>query len=91
MLESAQDELNKILDYIAQDSFEYALTFYEQVHEKVHNLRYFPKIGRKVPELDDTNIRELIFKNYRVIYRILEDKIQIIRIFHGSRILDFEF
>ena len=87
---SAQDELNKILDYIAQDSVEYALTFYDQVHEKVHNLSIFPKMGRKLPDLEDPNIRELIFKNYRVIYRILEDKIQIIRIFHGSKILDFE-
>ena len=87
---TAQDELNEIIDYIAQDSLEYALSFYEQVREKVQNLPNFPKIGRKVPELDDPNIRELILKNYRLIYRILENKIQIIRVFHGSRILDFE-
>ncbi|KKM90574.1 hypothetical protein LCGC14_1237290 [marine sediment metagenome] len=47
----AQNDLNKIIDYIAQDSLEYALLFYEQVKEKVDNLTQFPKMGRKVPEL----------------------------------------
>jgi len=30
----AQNDLNEIIDYIAQDSLEYALSFYEQVREK---------------------------------------------------------
>jgi len=85
----AQNDLNKIIDYIAQDSLEYALLFYEQVREKVENLTQFPKMGRKVPELDDPNIRELILRNYRLIYQILGEKIQIVRLIHGSRILDF--
>ena len=82
----AQNDLNKIIDYIAQDSLEYALLFYEQVKEKVDNLTQFPKMGRKVPELDDPNIRELILRNYRLIYQILGEKIQIVRLIHGSRI-----
>ena len=85
----AQNDLNEIIDYIAQDSLEYALSFYEQVREKVENLTQFPKIGSKVPELDDSNIRELILRNYRIIYRILVEKVQIIRVIHGSRILDY--
>ena len=84
----AQDDLNEIIDYIAQDSLEFALSFYEQVKEKLENLTEFPNIGRKVPELEDPNIRELIFRNYRLIYRFLGDRIQILRIIHGSRILD---
>jgi len=47
-------------------------------------------MGRIVPELDEPNIRELILRNYRIIYRILEKKIQIVRLFHGSRIMDFK-
>jgi len=38
------------MDYIAQDSLEYALSFYEQVNEKIENLTQFPKMGRRVPE-----------------------------------------
>ena len=85
----AQNDLNRIIDYIAQDSLEYALLFFEQVREKVENLTQFPKMGRKIPELDDPNIRELILSNYRLIYQILGEKIQIVRLIHGSRILDF--
>ena len=86
----AENDLNEIIDYIAQDSLEYALSFYEQVREKVENLIQFPRMGRIVPELDEPNIRELILRNYRIIYRILEKKIQIVRLFHGSRIMDFK-
>ena len=63
----AENDLNIIIDYIAQDSLEYALSFYEQVREKVENLIQFPKMGRIVPELDELNIRELILRNYRII------------------------
>jgi len=86
----AENDLNEIIDYIAQDSLEYALSFYEQVREKVENLIQFPRMGRIVPELDEPNIRELILRNYRIIYRILEKEIQIVRLFHGSRIMDFK-
>lgn len=85
----ADNDLNEIIDYIAQDSLEYALSFYEEVSEKVENLTQFPKMGRIVPELDDPNIRELFFRNYRLIYRILGEKVQIVRLFHGSRVMDF--
>ena len=85
---TAQNDLNEIIDYIAQDSLEFALSFYDLVMEKLENLTEFPNIGRKVPELEDPHIRELIFRNHRLIYRFLGDRIQIIRIIHGSRILD---
>jgi len=88
--QTSENDLNEIIDYIAQDSLEYALSFYEEVREKIENLVQFPKMGRKVPELDDPNIRELILRNYRLIYRIFGEKVQIIRLIHGSRILDFK-
>ena len=86
----AENDLNEIIDYIAQDSLEYALSFYEEVREKVENLIKFPRMGRIVPELDEPNIRELILRNYRIIYRIFEKEVQIVRLFHGSRIMDFK-
>jgi len=85
---TAQNDLNEIIDYIAQDSLEFALSFYDQVKEKLESLKEFPNIGRKVPELDDPDIRELILRSYRLIYWIIGEKIQIIRVIHGSRILE---
>ena len=65
----AENDLNEIIDYIAQDSLEYALSFYEEVREKIEILIQFPKMGRVVPELGEPNIRELILRNYRIIYK----------------------
>ena len=87
---TAQNDLNEIIDYIAQDSLEYALSFLDQVREKVEKLINFPNIGRKVPELDDPKIRELLLRNYRLIYRVSNIKVQLVRIIHGSRILNFK-
>ena len=84
---TAESDLYEILDYIAQDSPPYAVSLYEEVQEKVENLKHFPNIGRIVPELGEPNIRELILRNYRLIYRFLGEKIQIIRLIHGARLL----
>jgi len=73
---TAQNDLNEIIDYITQDSLEFATSFYDQVKDKLNNLTEFPKIGREVPELDDLNIRELILRNYRLIYRNLQINIK---------------
>ena len=43
----AENDLNEIIDNIAQDSLEYALSFYEQVREKVESLTQFPKMEEK--------------------------------------------
>jgi plasmid stabilization system protein ParE len=46
-------------------------------------------MGRIVPEKEIPAIREIFWKKYRLIYRITSDFIEIITIFHGSRLLDF--
>ena len=47
-------------------------------------------MGRKVPESDDPNDRELIFQHYRIIYNFSQDIVTIEMIIHGSRLLKFE-
>lgn len=84
----AEKDLNDIIDYIGQDSPHYALVFYDQIQENVERLNLFPIIGRKVPELDELNIRELIVGKYRLIYYILNDNIKIVRIIHSARLLE---
>jgi len=86
----AENDLNEIIDYIAQDSLEYAISFYDEIRDRVKNLEEFPNLGKKVALFDDPEVRELILRNYRIIYRVFQDKIQIVRVIHGSRMLDFE-
>lgn len=52
------------------------------------DLERFPRIGRRVPEWDHDSIRERIVGNYRLIYRINDEKILIIAVVHGARLLD---
>ena len=81
----AVDDLESIRDYIARDSTLYASSFIEKILKIIDMLEEFPEIGREVPEADDPNIRELLFQNYRIMYRVLHDAIQIIAVIRGSR------
>ena len=49
--------------FIAEDSPYYATLFKDRVFEMVEHVELFPEMGRKVPEADDPNVRELIYKN----------------------------
>ena len=51
------------------------------------HLEKFPKFGRKVPEYNNSNLREILHKNYRIIYLVKETHLEIISVIHGSRIL----
>lgn len=81
----ALDDLESIHEYIGRDSEVYAVSFIEKIFKAVEMLEKFPKMGREVPEANDSNIRELIFQNYRIIYRIHHDTVQIIAVIRGSR------
>ena len=79
------EDLRAVRDYIGRDSDYYAADLVEQVVLSVERLLRFPKLGRVVPEAQDENIRELVHKNYRIIYRIAGERIEILTIVHGSR------
>ena len=38
-----------------------------------------------VPEADEETIRELLYQNYRIIYRIKDELIEILTVIHGRR------
>jgi toxin ParE1/3/4 len=50
-------------------------------------LARFPRAGRKVPEFDDENIRELIAYGYRIIYRLQDEEVLVVAVIHGKRVL----
>ena len=79
--------LNDIYNYIARDSKSYATVFSKKLYETVQKLKDFPNMGRIVPEVNIPSVREIIFQNYRIIYRVRTEYIEIITVFHGSRLL----
>lgn len=84
---SAITDLAGICDYIGKDSPAYAAMFAQKVFALVENLVIFPKSGRIVPEFGDERLRELIYKNYRLIYRIKGHYIEIAMVHHDSSLL----
>lgn len=78
-------DILQIYSYIYQDSVYYAVNTINGIAKRTDNLEIFPYMGRKVPEYDIYNIRELIYKSYRIIYEVQLNKIIIHRIWHSAR------
>jgi plasmid stabilization system protein ParE len=59
------------------------------------NLRIYLDVVvlRIVPELEDPRFREVIYGNYRIVYRIIgtDDDIEILAVIHGARDLKRAF
>ena len=83
----AIDRSSEIADYIAQDKPSAAEKWINTVFSKVEQLKSSPEIGRIVPELNNTQFREIIYGNYRIIYRIEKKQISVLTIRHGKQIL----
>ena len=86
--EPAVLDLESIRDYIARDSEFYALEFTERIIDVIEKLYDFPLMGRKVPEVDEDAIREILFYNYRIIYKVKDELIIILSIIHAVMNLD---
>ena len=81
----ARDDLKSIFEYISEDSSLYAKRFAEKLLVKVEILAEFPKMGRVVPEFETPEIRELIEGNYRIVYKVFDDRVDILRIHHSFK------
>ena len=65
----ARDDLKAIVLSIRADAPAYAKSFALRLHQRVTQLETSPDSGRLVPEDPTGTHRELIFGNYRIIYR----------------------
>lgn len=77
--------LESIRDFIKRNSEKYAARFVEKIIAAAESLEKLPKAGRRVPESEDENIRELLFQNYRIMYRAETKRILRLTIIHGAR------
>ncbi len=77
------EELEAIIDYIAQDNLSAAEAFFTDLDRQIYRLPDMPLICRKSTKSKDENIRDLVFKGYVVPYRIsrAKNRIEILGIF----------
>lgn len=78
--------MEEIRKYISRDSARYATLVVERLVESVERLEAFPRSGRVVPEFQDDTLREVIWGNYRIVYRLGDENVQILTVFHGTQI-----
>lgn len=81
----ALERLIEIEEYISKDSRDRAIKFVDQLIEHADLLSNKPRMGSTVPELANPDIREPIFKRYRIVYRLKANCIEILTVFEGHR------
>lgn len=84
----AIQNIQEIEDFISQDSPTTAINFIDKIISLAEELVDFPLKGRIVPELSIDQIREVLYKNYRIVYFIKKKAIYILTVFEGHKLLD---
>lgn len=89
LLPAAADDLEQLFDYIAEnDSPDKAIHVITRLQELIDGLSAFPDRGRRVRELEALGYRacrEVPFKPYRIIYRVVEDAVRVYMVADGRR------
>ena len=84
----AIEDIESIASYIERDSAWYAKAVASKVVETAGTIPDYPEIGRIVPEIGDTTVRERIVYSYRIIYRVEPERILVVAVIHGRRLLE---
>jgi toxin ParE1/3/4 len=84
--ETAQADFSKLWEYIAADSPSHAALFLNEIEARALSLELFPERHQFIieNELLNTDYRHLVYKDYRIIYRIDGNNVFIVRIIHGA-------
>ena len=90
--EPALEDLREIQNFIARDSSLMAEIFIDNLIKQFFLLENFPFLGKSVDRMKIKDLRVLVYKSYRILYRVddPEEFVYILAVVHSSRLLDFE-
>ena len=80
--------MRSIKSHIARDAPATASAYIRRLKKTVGRLIEMPYSGQVVPEIGREEIREVLQGSYRLIYRVKDERIDILTVFHGARLLD---
>lgn len=80
----AEDDLERIADYIARDNPPRAITFIEELRAKCLGLGDFSERFPLAPRYEEHGVRRRVHGNYLIFYRVEPDKVTVIHILHGA-------
>jgi toxin ParE1/3/4 len=83
----ALGDLERIVAYIALENAAAGKRMGNQLLDAALSLTTFPERGRVVPEFRHTELREIVFRSYRIIYRVSrgDNSVEIVRFWHAAR------
>jgi toxin ParE1/3/4 len=82
--------LQEIEEYISRDNPIGAIEFVDKLITIAETIIDNPRKGRMVPELSLENIRELLHQNYRIVYLLKKNSVDILTVFEGHQLLKKE-
>jgi toxin ParE1/3/4 len=84
---ASRDDLRDIVRFIARDNPQRAESFGYELMRRADILQQHPEAGRVVPEYRNPQLREIIYRPYRIVYRLNIDRklIEIARVWHAAR------
>ena len=85
---SARAQYLAALAYIRQDNPGAALRFRQHADVLLKRLETFPDSGRLIPEYPELPHREVVIPPYRFFYRVKDDVVWIMAVWHGAQLPD---
>ena len=85
--EQAWDRLLEIEAFVARDDSRAAARLVDRIIDRGNALALHPERGRRLRELPESGLRELIMGNYRVVYRLASEIVGVLTVFEGHRLL----
>ena len=86
----AFQRLAEIEDFIARENPRAVEKNTERRIARTGSLAVHPQLGRVVPEVPGGNLRELVEGNYRIVYRVRGDILEVLTVFEGHHLLPKE-
>ena len=83
--EQAAEQLGSIAEYISLTSPVYAEQVADRIVLRLQQAQAFPESGRRVPEAGELDVREVIERPYRLLYRVRPPVIEVLAIVHARQ------
>jgi toxin ParE1/3/4 len=83
--------LHGLCDSLAEQSPERAVEVRERILAAARHLEHSPLMGRVVPEYEREDLRELIVKPFRLLYKVSGEDCLLVGVFHSKQNLTAHF
>ncbi len=85
--QQAKEDLKNIKVYIQKDSYQNSIKVLQTLVEKIKILEKYPEIGKVIARTSSGPLRQIMVYSYRIIYRIENNNVQVLTVYHSARLL----